>query len=51
MVFKTLAAVIYAIMLIGNQIALLKMGYWEISTLVVPVAILWVLLRYRSKLV
>lgn len=44
------AALTYGVILLGNQIALLAMGLWEASALVVPMVIVGVLLRYFKAL-
>lgn len=48
---KRWAAVMYIIILLGNQIALAKMGYWEASAAVVSIVIIGILLRYWQRLV
>lgn len=48
---KRWAAVLYIIILLGNQIALVKMGYWEASTIVVPIVMIGILLRYWKQLI
>lgn len=47
---KRWAAVVYMLVLLANQIALLKMALWDVKAAVVPGVVLWVLVRYWRKL-
>lgn len=47
---KKWAAVTYAIILICNQIALIMMGFWEITALVIPAVIMAVLFKQRKNM-
>lgn len=47
---KKWAALIYTILLLCNQIALMAMGYWEFTAVIVPAAVIGLLYKYRSQL-
>ncbi|CAG7857342.1 hypothetical protein MCAMS1_02125 [biofilm metagenome] len=47
---KKWAAVTYSVLLIFNQIALVIMGYWEFTALIVPAVIIALLYKYRDKM-
>ncbi len=36
---KKWAAIAYSILLAGNQVALLTMGFWKVTTLIIPAVI------------
>ncbi len=46
---KKWAATIYIILLIFNQIVLLKMGYWEVTALIIPFIITGTLIKFKDK--
>lgn len=48
--FKRWAAIVYAIVLICNQIVLMVMGFWEITALIIPVAIIGLLYHNRGRM-
>ena len=47
---KRWAAIAYIVILVLNQIILLRMGYWEISALVIPLIIAVLLFQNRALL-
>ncbi len=47
---KKWAGLTYALLLICNQLVLLKMGYWEITALIIPVVIAGLLYKNRVLL-
>ena len=47
---KRWAALLYAALLICNQIVLMMMGYWELTAAIIPVAIMLLLFRHLDKL-
>jgi hypothetical protein len=48
---KKWAAITYSVVLICNQIALIIMGYWEITALIMPAVIFAVLYKHRGAFV
>jgi len=49
--FKRWAAWVYAALLVGNQLVLLSMGFWDWHELIVPAILLGLLVRCKDKLV
>ncbi|MGZ8955978.1 MAG: hypothetical protein ACXW0Q_15035, partial [Methylovulum sp.] len=47
---KRWAALVYAAILVGNQIALLSMGLWEFTAVVIPAVIIGVLFKYLDRM-
>lgn len=47
---KRWAALVYTVILAGNQIALLTMGLWEFTAVVIPAIIIGVLFKYLDKM-
>lgn len=48
---KRWAALVYGVILVCNQVALLGMGLWELSAAVIPIIIIGVLFKYLDKMV
>lgn len=46
---KKWAAIAYTILLAGNQVALLVMGFWEVTSLIIPAIIATLLYTHRDK--
>jgi hypothetical protein len=47
---KRWAVFVYGAVLIGNQIVLLLMGYWELSAAIIPVAIIALMIKHLDKM-
>ncbi|MGR9088196.1 MAG: hypothetical protein ACU841_14145 [Gammaproteobacteria bacterium] len=47
---KRWAALLYSAALIVNQLVLLKMGYWELTAAVIPVAIILLLFKHLDQM-
>ncbi|MEC4749357.1 hypothetical protein [Methylomicrobium sp. Wu6] len=47
---KRWAALAYSVLLIVNQIALMLMGYWEVTAAVIPFAIILLLFKHLDKM-
>lgn len=48
---KRWAALVYSAVLIVNQLVLLKMGYWELTAAIIPVAIILLLFKHRNQMI
>ncbi len=47
---KRWAAILYAMVLVCNQAVLMMMGFWEITALIIPVAIIGLLYHNRGRM-
>ena len=48
---KRWAALLYMAVLIGNQIVLMVMGYWELTAAIIPVVIILLLFKHLDEMV
>lgn len=47
---KRWAALVYAVVLICNQIVLLMMGYWELTAAIIPAVIILLMFKYLDRM-
>ena len=48
---KKWAAVTYTITLLCNQVVLIKMGYWEVTALIMPAVIVFLIYHSRKEII